>query len=96
MAVSKRLLRSGRHFFAGSAILRLFDASPEARSMEESPGRAAEEPATVEAGDVQPSPNAVQRRPRASFIAADRDHGADGVDAVAGSEFVDDRIRLRE
>jgi hypothetical protein len=32
----------------------------------------------------------------ASFIAADRDHDAERLDAVAGSEFLDDRIRLRE
>ena len=30
------------------------------------------------------------------FIAADRDHDAENVDAVAGSEFVDDQIRLQE
>jgi hypothetical protein len=87
--MSRGLVTSGRHFFTGSAILRLLAAGPEGRSMEESPRRAAEEPATVEAGDVQPSP-------RASFIAADRDQDAESVDAVAGSEFVDDRIRLQE
>jgi hypothetical protein len=32
----------------------------------------------------------------ASIIAADLDHHAESLDAVAGSEFVDDRIRLRE
>ena len=33
----------------------------------------------------------------ASIIAADLDHhAAESLDAVAGSEFVDDRIRLRE
>ena len=48
-----------------STILRLLVAVREVRRVEESPGRAADEPATV-----------------------------DRVDAVAGSEFVDDRIRL--
>jgi hypothetical protein len=37
-----------------------------------------------------------QRSALASFIATDRDHGAGRSDAVAGSEFLDDRIRLRE
>jgi hypothetical protein len=79
---------SGPRFFISSAILRLLAAS-EVRSREDNPGRVAEEPATVDAADVQPSR-------RASFIAADRDQGAESVDAVAGSEFVDDRIRLQE
>ena len=30
------------------------------------------------------------------FVAADRDAGPGRLDAVAGSEFLDDRIRLRE
>jgi hypothetical protein len=33
---------------------------------------------------------------RASFIAANRDNDAGRLDAAAGCEFVDDRIRLRE
>jgi hypothetical protein len=31
---------------------------------------------------------------RVSFIASDRDDDAERLDAVAGCEFVDDRIRL--
>jgi len=31
-----------------------------------------------------------------SFTAADRDRDAERMDSVAGSEFVDDRIRLRD
>jgi hypothetical protein len=31
-----------------------------------------------------------------SFSTADRDHDAGRLDVVAGSEFLDDRIRLRE
>jgi hypothetical protein len=43
----------------------------------------------VSTGDVQPGT-------RASFIAADRGDDAGKLDAAAGCEFVDDRIRLRE
>ena len=50
---------------------------------------AAPEPSTVDPRDVQPSP-------RASFVTAIRKQDADSVDAVAGSEFVDDRIRRQE
>jgi hypothetical protein len=49
----------------------------------------AEVRATVNIEEVQPDA-------RVSLIAADRDHGEGSVDAVAGSEFVDDRIRERE
>ena len=57
-------------------------------SMDENPTRAPEEPATKDAGALQPS--------GASVIAADLDDGTEKLDAVAGSEFVDDRIRLEE
>ena len=87
--MTRVLVTGGPGFFGSRAILRLFAAGSELRSMEESPRRTATEPATVDAGDVQP-------RSRASFIAEDRDRDADRVDAVAGSEFFDDRIRLRE
>lgn len=50
---------------------------------------AAEVREMVNVEDVQPDA-------RVSLIAADRDHDGGRVDAVAGSEFVDDRIRLRE
>jgi hypothetical protein len=46
-------------------------------------------PAMSETEDVQPEA-------RVSFIAGESDHDARKVDDVAGSEFVDDRIRLRE
>ena len=42
---------------------------------------------SVEPADLQPGGADV------SFVEADREHDAEG-DAVAGSEFVDDRIRL--
>jgi len=51
--------------------------------------RIPEAPATMDVREVQSSR-------WAWIIAADRDHRADSLDAVAGSEFVDDRIRLRE
>ena len=85
--MSRVLAASRPGFFGSGAILRLFAAGGGMGSIEESPGRAAEEPATVYAGNVRASP-------RVSF--ADRDHGAERVDTTAGGEFVDDRIRLRE
>ena len=57
--------------------------------MEPSSRRAAQEPSAVDAGDVQPSPPA-------SLTAAVWDQDAERADASAGSEFVDDRIRLQE
>ena len=47
-------------------------------------------------GDVRPREDArdVQPSARVSLIAAYQEHGA--VDAVAGCEYVDDRIRLQE
>jgi hypothetical protein len=59
------------------------------RTMVRSPTRAAEALPIVDPGAVQPGA-------RVSFIAADRDRDAGRLDAVAGGEFVDDRIRLRE
>jgi hypothetical protein len=51
--------------------------------------RVADVPVMVDTGDVQPGA-------RVTVIAAHRDHDAGRLDAVAGSEFLDDRIRLRE
>ena len=73
MAMSRTIATSGLGFFGGRA-LRLLGSGNEARSMEETPSRTAEEPVTVD----------------------DQDQGADTVDAVAGSEFVDDQIREQE
>jgi hypothetical protein len=78
----------GPGFFSSGAILRL-RAISQVRGIGESLGRVAEEPVTVDGRDVPPSPPT-------SFIAADRYRGAESVDAIAGSECVDDRIRLRE
>ena len=64
--MSRGHVTSGPAFFGSRAILRLLADGSEVPSMDENPSRAAEESATVDAGDVQPSS-------RASFIAADRD-----------------------
>jgi hypothetical protein len=58
------------------------------RSMVERPARAEEVRALVNVGDDQLGA-------RVSFIAADPDHDAGRLDAAAGCEFVDDRIRRR-
>jgi hypothetical protein len=79
---------SGPHFFTSSAILRLLAAGPGVRTMEENPTPAASVRADLARRNGQPDA-------RVRFIAADRDD-AGRPDAVAGCEFVDDRIRLRE
>ena len=87
--MSRVLATSGLGFFSRLASVRLLAAAREVRGMEESPTRVPEEPGTMDVRDVQPSRGA-------SIIAADLNHHAERLDAVAGSEFVDDRIRLRE
>jgi nucleoside-diphosphate-sugar epimerase len=86
--MSRLLVTSRPGFFGSVAIHRLLAAGREVLTME-SPTRGTEQSAMMNAGDAQPSPGA-------SFIAADGDHPAETPDAVAGSEFVDDRIRLPE
>ena len=84
-----RVLATGGPGLVGSRVmLRLLAAGREVRTAVVSLTRAAESRA-IRSGDVQPGA-------RASFVAADRDHDAAQLDAVAGSEFVDDRIRLPE
>jgi hypothetical protein len=70
-------------------MLRLRAAGREFRTMVGSATRGAEACAMEDTRDARPGA-------RVSFIAADRDHDAGRVDAIAGSEFLDDRIRLRE
>jgi len=70
-------------------ILRLLAAGREVRTMMGSPARAPGIRAIPDTGDVQPGT-------RASIIAADPDRDAGRLDAMAGCEFVDDRIRRRE
>jgi dihydroflavonol-4-reductase len=68
-------------------ILRLLAAGREVRAIVRSSTRAAEMRAILDAGQDRPDA-------RVSFIASDRDDDAERLDAVAGCEFVDDRIRL--
>ena len=58
-------------------------------SMEQSRTRVQEEPGPTDIQDSQPSH-------AASSIPEALGHGAESLDAVAGAEFVDDRIRLQE
>ena len=68
-------------------IFQLLAAFREVRTLVGTPTRATELRAMLDAGDAQPTA-------RASVIEAERGHGVEGLDAVAGSEFVDDRIHL--
>jgi hypothetical protein len=86
--MSRGLVMSGPHFLTSSAIPRLLVAGPGVRTMEENPTPAASVRAVRDRRNVQPDA-------RVRFIAADRDD-AGRLDAVAGCEFVDDRIRLGE
>jgi hypothetical protein len=83
------LVASGTGFFGRLANVRLLGASREVRRVEERPTGVPEEPAILDVREIQ-------RNGEASIIAEDLDHHAERLDAVAGSEFVDDRIRLRE
>ena len=87
--MSRILVTSRTGFFSRFANVRLLAATREVRGMEESRRRLPEEPATMDVREVQASRGA-------SIVAADLDQHAESLDAVAGSEFVDDRIRLRE
>ena len=84
-----RVLATGGPGLVGSRVmLRLLAAGREVRTVVVSLTRAAESRA-IRSQDVKPVA-------RVSFVATDRDHDAAQLDAVAGSEFVDDRIRLPE
>jgi hypothetical protein len=85
----RRVLVTGGPDPGSSVILWLLAACREVRTMVWSPAHAAAVHGMVDIGDVQPGA-------RVSLVAADRDHGAGRLDAVAGGEFIDDRIRLRE
>jgi hypothetical protein len=71
------------------ANVRLLAATREVRGIEESLTRIPEEPGTMDVREGQPNRGA-------PIVAAGLDRHAESLDAVAGSEFVDDRIRLRE
>jgi hypothetical protein len=80
---------SGPGFLVRVVHFRRLPPAPEVRNLAESSWRVPGERATLGVPAVQP--------PRmASSTAEDRDYRAEPLDAVAGSEFVDDRIRLRE
>jgi len=89
ITISRVLLTGGPGFFSRLANVRLLAATRELRGMEESRTRVPMQHGTKDVREVQPN-----RGP--SIVAADLDHDAQRLDAVAGSEFVDDRIRLRE
>jgi len=87
--MSRVLVTVGPRLAGSRVILWLLAAGREVRTMVGNTTRAAERRAMVDTRDVQPGA-------RVSFIAADGDHDAGRLDAVAGSEFVDDRIHLLE
>jgi dihydroflavonol-4-reductase len=87
--MSKVLVTSTPALVARRVILRLVAACREVRTIVETPTHAAEVRAMLGTREVQPGT-------RMSFIAADSDDDAGRLDAAAGCEFVDDRIRLRE
>jgi hypothetical protein len=89
ITISRVLLTGGPGSFSRLANVRLLAAIRKLRGMEESRTRVPMEPGTMDVREVQPNRGA-------SIIVADLDHDAQSLDAVAGSEFVDDRIRLRE
>jgi hypothetical protein len=80
---------SGAGFLVRLVHFRRLPPAPEVRNLSESPWRVPGEEATLGAPEIQPAR-------MASSTAEDLDYGAEPLDAVAGSEFVDDRIRLRE
>ena len=76
----------GRRLVGSRTILRLLGREVQIAG---SPTAAAAVPAVVDRTDSRP-------RARGPIVAGDRDEGAWRLDAAACSEFVDDRIRLRE
>ena len=84
------LTPGGQQWFGNRVILRLLSAGRELRMLA---GRTTHAAAAVRA---MPASEDVQPRARASFIAAVREPGTESLDAVAGSEFIDDLIRRPE
>jgi nucleoside-diphosphate-sugar epimerase len=89
MTKSGVLVTGGPGLVGSSVILRLLAAGRAVRTKVESPMRAAGVRAMLASRKGQPAATG-------SFSTADRDHDAGRLDVVAGSEFLDDRIRLRE
>jgi hypothetical protein len=80
----------GRGLVASGAILRILAAVREVRIMVGSPTRAAEVRAVVNTAAE------VQLGARVPVVTAKRYRSAGSLDDVAGCEFVDDRLRLRD
>lgn len=90
MAMSRVLVTGESGLVGGGVILRLLAAGREVRTMLERATRAAEVRAMLHTKVREVLPGA-----RVSPITADRVDDAGRLDAVAGCEFVDDRIRIR-
>jgi hypothetical protein len=88
-ARTRGLETGGRGLVGNPVMLWLLAAGRQLRTMVGSPTPVVEMRAIQDTGNVQP-------RDRVSFSAADGDHDSGKSDAVAGSEFVDDRIRELE
>ena len=86
--MSSVLVTGGRGLVGNRVMLWLLAAGRQLCTMVGSPTRVAEMRALQDTENVQGD--------RLSFSAADRDHDSRRLDAVAGSEFVDDRIRELE
>jgi hypothetical protein len=87
-AMSRVGVPVGPRFIFRRAILELLTAGREVRTLPGGPTRAAEVPAMV-------GTTTARLAVRVSFVASQPDH-AGWLDAVAGCEYVDDRIRLAE
>ena len=86
--MSTGLVARRPHLINKTSILRLVVGDQGVRTIEENSTPAASVRAVLNTRNVQPNA-------RVRLIAVDRDD-AGRLDAVAGCEFVDDRIRLRE
>ena len=87
--MSRGLLTGGSGLFSRLAGVRFLSVTRVVRGIEESRTRVLEAPGTTDVREAQSTRGA-------SNVAADLDHQAEILDAVAGSEFIDDRIRQRE
>jgi hypothetical protein len=85
----KVLSTSGPGFLGRLVNFRLLTPTSEVRRLAESPWPVPDERATLGAPEIQATR-------MASSTAEDLAHSAEPLDAVAGSEFVDDRIRVGE
>jgi len=80
---------NGSGFLGRLVHFRFLTPAPEVGNLWESAWRAPDESAALGVPEVPQTPTV-------SRTAEDLDHRAEALDAVAGSEFVDDRIRVRE